>query len=255
MVELTFKLDLEIVKLAIVTLALIILYRYKALFELSLPRSLIKKSAYVMALFWAGFLADVINDVYPTEFTKVLDDIILSFALLLGAYYLVDYMRKIKVPIEPSKILNGKSHLEKGAYLVNSSDINVILKLSSGKKVIALTRNPGIFKENGIPYLWLSKVKGENSIDPLRLPAILHNLVSKADENTVVVIDGLEYLILENGFNSVLKFLTALKDHLLLKGATLVILINPNTLESNQLSLLKREFKELDVKSIKKKAE
>ena len=255
MVVLTFKLDLEIVKLAVVTLALFILYHYRNLFEMSLPKSLIRKVTYVIVAFWVGFLADVMNDVYPTEFTKVLDDIIISFALVLGAYYLVDYMRKIKVTVEPSKILNGKSHLERGAYLINSSHIDAVLQLLAGKKVIALTRNPVIFKERGIPYLWLSKVEGENAIDPLRLPAILHNLVSKADENTVVIIDGLEYLILENGFNSVLKFLTTLKDHLLMRGTTLVIFVNPDTLESSQLSLLKREFKELNVESIGKKAE
>ena len=253
MVALTFKLDLEIVKLAIVTLALIILSRYRILFEISPPKSLIRKITYVIVVFWMGFLADVMNDVYPTEFTKVLDDIIISFALVLGAYYLVAYMRRIKIAVEPSKILNGSSHLESGAYLINSPNIDTILQLFAGKKVIALTRNPAIFKERGIPHLWLSKVESENSIDPLRLPAILHNLVSKADENTVVIIDGLEYLILENGFNSVLKFLTALKDHLLMKGATLIVFITPDTLENSQLSLMKREFKELDVGGIKKK--
>ncbi|MDV3104627.1 DUF835 domain-containing protein [Thermococcus waiotapuensis] len=245
--ELDLKLGLEILKLGIVTLALFILYRYRALFETSLSRSLLRKGTYVTLLLWLGFLADVMNDVYPTSLTKILDDIIISFALLLGTYYLVDYMRRARVAVEPSKIVNGTSQLKNGAYLAGTRDIDSILRLSAGKKVMALTRTPEVFKKRGIPYLWLSKVEGENSIDPLRLPAILHRLISMADEDTVIIIDGLEYLIMENGFSSVFKFLTTLRDYFLLKGGTLVAVVSPAALEESQLSLLRREFKELDV--------
>ncbi|ASJ07628.1 hypothetical protein A3L08_02850 [Thermococcus pacificus] len=252
--ELTLKLGLEIVKLGIITLALFVFYRNRALFEVSLPQSLLRKFTYVTTIFWLGFLVDVINDVYPTSFTKLLDDIIICLALLLGTYYLIDHMRRARVAVEPSKVLKGTPSLEKGAYLADTTDIDSILKLLAGKRVIALTRTPGIFKERGIPYLWLSKVEGENSIDPRRLPAILHHLISTADENTAVIIDGVEYLILENGFENVLKFLTALKDHLLLKGALLIVVVSPEALDSRQFSHLRREFEELDVKRLKKES-
>lgn len=66
-------------------------------------------------IFWLGFLADVMNDMYPTPFTKILDDIIISFALVLGSYYLIDYMRKVRVNVTPpSKALSGDSNLPNG---------------------------------------------------------------------------------------------------------------------------------------------
>jgi len=242
MVGFTLKLDIEILKLFIVTIALFILYRYRQIFETSLSPTLIRKGAYVTVIFWLGFLADVMNDVYPTPFTKILDDIIISFALLLGTYYLVDYMRKVQVSVKPTKVLNGASTLEKGAYLLCTPDLKEALNLTAGRKAIALTRNPEPFKMAHIPYLWLTKINAENTIDPLRLPAIMNYLISNADENTVVLIDGLEYLVVENGFNSVLKFLTALKDNLLLRGATLLIVLDPSTLSENELAAIKREF-------------
>ncbi|WP_367884763.1 DUF835 domain-containing protein [Thermococcus sp. JCM 11816] len=199
-------------------------------------------------IFWLGFLADVMNDMYPTPFTKILDDIIISFALVLGSYYLIDYMRKVRVNVTPpSKALSGDSNLPNGgAHIITDPNIPAVLELiRGGKKAIALSRNPDPFKKMGVPYLWLSKVPGENTIDPLRLPAILHKLVESADRDTVVIVDGLEYLILENGFNSVIKFLTTLKDNLLLKGATLIVVADPKALEPSQMAILRREFREI----------
>ncbi|MBP1911635.1 DUF835 domain-containing protein [Thermococcus stetteri] len=247
MVGWTLKLDIEIFKLAVVTLALFILYKYRRIFEMTLPALLLKRGAVVVFIFWLGFLVDVMNDVYPTPFTKILDDIIISFALILGTYYIIDYMNKSRLSVVPSKVANGESALAKGAYIVTKDiDISKIIELAKGEKIIALTRNPELFKKQGISYLWLSKVPGENAIDPLRLPAILHKLIESADKDTIVIIDGLEYLTLENGFNSVLKFLTTLKDNLLLKGATLLLVLDPKTLEHHQAALLKKEFKSIE---------
>ncbi|NJF25622.1 DUF835 domain-containing protein [Thermococcus sp. Bubb.Bath] len=253
MVNFTLKLDIEIFKLAIVTLALFVLYRYRRIFEASLSPSLLRKGAYVTVIFWLGFLADVMNDVYPTELTKILDDIIISLALVLGMYYLLDHMKRASVSVKPKKTLSGTPTLYRGAYLFCDSDLNRVLSLTAGKKVLAITRNPRPFKKANVPYLWLSRINSENTIDPLRLPAIMSYLISNSDENTVVIIDGIEYLVVENGFNSVLKFLTALKDNLLLRGATCVVLLSPETLDESQLALLRREFQELCIKSSKTK--
>lgn len=43
-------------------------------------------------------------------------------------------------------------------------------------------------------------------------------IIERADESTAIIIEGLEYLILENGFESVFKFLTSLKDNLISRG-------------------------------------
>ncbi|AMQ18826.1 DUF835 domain-containing protein [Thermococcus peptonophilus] len=252
MAEFMLKLDIEILKFAVVTLALFILYKYHRIFEITLPPSLLRKGAVVTLVLWLSFLADVVNDVYPTEFTKILDDIIISFALILGTYYLVDYMRKVRVRIVPSRVFNGDPTLARGTHIVTDTDVSNVLKLIRGKKAIALTRNPESFKEIGVPYLWLSKVPSENAIDPLRLPAILHKLIENADKDTVVIVEGLEYLVLENGFNSVMKFLTTLKDNLLVKGATLVVIVDPRALEPSQMAVLRREFSELRPEMVNK---
>ena len=60
---------------------------------------------------------------------------------------------------------------------------------------------------------WISNVPAENTVGPTDLALFLHGLLSSVDENTFVIVDGLEYLILNNGFESVMKFLTNPKYH------------------------------------------
>ncbi|WP_167905522.1 DUF835 domain-containing protein [Thermococcus sp. CX2] len=118
-----------------------------------------------------------------------------------------------------------------------------------GKEALAITRRPEVFEKRGIPYLWITKVEGKNTIHPTSLAPLLQKLVDSADQNTVIIFDGLEYLILENGFESVFKFLTTLKDKLILIGATLIVMLDPAAIEEKHLKLLEREFKWLDTKN------
>jgi len=74
-----------------------------------------------------------------------------------------------------------------------------------------------MFEELRIPTLWITKVRGENTVEPTRLAPLMQYIVDKTDKDTAVIIEEIEYLILENGFETIFKFLTNLKDNLLAK--------------------------------------
>jgi PAS domain S-box-containing protein len=94
------------------------------------------------------------------------------------------------------------------------------------------------------PVLWLSRTKGKNTINPDDLPKlhyIIEDFTRKCHES-VVLLDGLEYLITQNDFASVLNYLQDLKDVVVLHNARLVIPLHVEALPADQLSLLEREF-------------
>ena len=98
-------------------------------------------------------------------------------------------------------------------------------------------------------FLWLSYEKTEKSIDPSdleKLEYLIHEFVS-SHENAVVLLDGVEYFILQNSFESTLKFLQSLNDQIILNGATLIMPLDPKSLDRKELSLLERELETYQV--------
>ncbi len=93
------------------------------------------------------------------------------------------------------------------------------------------------------PILWLSNVRMEGTIRPKDLEELSVTLDKflSADEGGVIMIDGLEYMITNNDFSTVLKLVQSLRDHVALKNAVLLICINPLTLDPHNLKLLEEE--------------
>jgi archaellum biogenesis ATPase FlaH len=61
-------------------------------------------------------------------------------------------------------------------------------------------------------------------------------------KKTVLMIDGLEYLIGNNGFNPVLRFLRRLIDKISETETILIINVSPETMDERELKLLEREL-------------
>lgn len=74
------------------------------------------------------------------------------------------------------------------------------------------------------PVLWISKAGGENTVFPTRLEFLLQTIVDfmrSPDAPKMILLDGVEYLILENGFVPIFKFLTALRDYAIIHNTVL----------------------------------
>jgi len=94
-------------------------------------------------------------------------------------------------------------------------------------------------------WFWITTVHDERTISPTNLPKILDMAVKfmreaqEAGKKPIIVIDGLDYLILENGFSSVLKFLSALRDYAFVHGATVFIVGSDDFLSERERKLLR----------------
>lgn len=94
------------------------------------------------------------------------------------------------------------------------------------------------------PILWLSTIETEDSVDPKDLAKINHmlNEFFKRASNPIILLEGLEYLIIQNSFEKVIKALHSLNDYVIMSNSRLLVPLNPKTLEKKEVSILEKEF-------------
>jgi len=120
--------------------------------------------------------------------------------------------------------------------------------MSKGMKGYCITRNypakiRSKFDLKDTPVVWLSNVGRENTIRPKdleKLSLALEQFLSQAGGG-IVLLDGLEYLITNNNFITVLRLIQSLRDQVAINQSILLMAVNRSTLESHQLNLLERE--------------
>jgi hypothetical protein len=106
------------------------------------------------------------------------------------------------------------------------------------------------YKLEKTPTVWLSKSQVDFAVDPndlSKLMYILENFTKKSSES-VVLMDGLEYLITQNGFDAVSKYLHELKDMIVLNNSRLIIPLHKEALSVREYSILERGFTILEPK-------
>ncbi len=160
--------------------------------------------------------------------------------------------------VEPTKetgqAREGKYKLEFGSnYLVvDSIDLAYDMfadTIMTGTEGLCITRRlPRKVREmyglKRTPIVWLvsESVESERTINSLQdLSILVSNYVGKADK-PLILIDGIEYLISHQGFESVYHFLQAKRTQVEAAGGILILPLLKDTLEPRQLKLLEREF-------------
>ena len=240
----TVKLLAEVVAFATLTLALMLAYSLRDVVVGYVDRKTLRGVFIGMFVFWMGYLENVFNDVYTTELTKVLDDVLVALGMIIILVTAFQMERQIRA-VKPKVVTSGPVSLRPGAYITGLVALPTLLQLLRGRRLLAITRHPRPYEEHGIPYVWVSNVPAENAVRPTQLAPLLHRVLSSVDETTFIIVDGLEYLVLNNGFEPVMKFLMNLKDNLLTRNAGMVVIVDPKTLDERQMNMLMREFEKL----------
>ncbi len=141
---------------------------------------------------------------------------------------------------------------ESFAYLVKEEQPSLSYQLANaanaeGVPIYCVTRMfPDKIREQfgleDIPILWLSNVGKEDAVRPKdleKLSLFLEQFIK--EQGGLILMDGLEYLITNNNFITVLRLIQALRDQVSIRNSILLLTVNPSTLESSQLNLLERE--------------
>jgi hypothetical protein len=149
----------------------------------------------------------------------------------------------------------GRLYLIREPEPVKSYDIFKDL-VQHGYKGLCVSRtNPeNIRKVHGLkktPMIWLTQNTSMGK------PWILPNELSKLfmlisefldqteDVNSAIIIDGIEYLITQNSFRSMLKLIQSLNDQVMIRSGLCILSINPMALSSSEFALIEKECKKL----------
>ena len=142
-----------------------------------------------------------------------------------------------------------------GAYLINSKGfefaLNIFSELSkeTSNKGLCITRvHPDKLKSEtlsaDVTKLWLSNTSAENSISPGNITKLAHviNEQMKTSDKSIILLDGLEYLINNNDFPKILKFIEAMHEKIVLSNGILLLPINRSAMEVRDFELLENEL-------------
>jgi hypothetical protein len=125
----------------------------------------------------------------------------------------------------------------------------LLSQISSGLEGLIVTRTyPDDLREKyGLkrtPVIWLTSQPGQDRVDPTNLSILERTIVDfiKMGHDTVIAIDGTEYLISNNSSPKVLRLLYGLRDEILMSRSRMIVTIDPKVLDDRELAFFERDF-------------
>ncbi|UCG69915.1 MAG: DUF835 domain-containing protein [Thermoplasmata archaeon] len=149
-------------------------------------------------------------------------------------------------------LLGGHCYLIEEEKL-KSSIILFRKMLKKGYKGFCITRtNPKHMKSikelEGISIIWLTdKESAEETTIPPILERIIYEIGNflKKEEKGCLILDGIEYLISNNNFDAVLRFIRHLIDDVSESKSVFMLTVGPHTLKEQELKILEREMEKI----------
>lgn len=92
--------------------------------------------------------------------------------------------------------------------------------------------------------IWLSTTLGTDYVDPQNLGSltnIIHEFV-ESNEKTVIFMDGIEYLMINNDFPRIIKFLEYVNEIVMKSKSILFLTIDERAFDEKELALLERNL-------------
>lgn len=218
---------------------------------------LIRYSIVFLVIAEIGRITDIIDDFCcPNTFLNF--QWASYFVSIVGIIYsIVHYINVLERKYMPPLSVESKrkkqtreSSLLSGAYVVLSrhrlADVLEIIK-TANMPVMAITRFPEAYNEleKTSEVVWVTQLS--EGVSPTALHVIQGKVVDfvRRHEDSVVVVDCVEYLLLYNDFRTVVKFLLTLKDYVIASGNTLIVFVDDLILSQQERSLILKEFEVL----------
>jgi hypothetical protein len=204
------------------------------------------------------------------ELIQVIGRTMIGISMTIGAYLIYSPMKKGLmykfVPVTPIAekesdmksilteiVKKGQSYLVEEEKPTKSNEIFINL-VTHGVQGLYITRRfPKDVRETYnlklTPIIWLTREKTEEShIDPTDIVELSHTIkefIKKTSEG-VVLLDGIEYLITQNDYKEILKFVQSLNDSISTSASRLLIPIDRSAMDEQQYHLLKREMSAME---------
>lgn len=103
--------------------------------------------------------------------------------------------------------------------------------------------------KEGVHSIWLSRALGENNMDPVKIGPLameIENFIKEHD-SSIILLEGIEYLMLVNGFDVVHRFVEYVHERIVSSDSILIISVSPNAFEEREMALLERNKEIIDM--------
>ncbi|MCJ7444127.1 MAG: DUF835 domain-containing protein [Methanotrichaceae archaeon] len=128
--------------------------------------------------------------------------------------------------------------------------------ITHGMDGLCISRyNPQTIQDNySVPtdaVIWLTQISepGFRTVDPTNLPrlsGIISDFLTKANY-PLIILEGIGYLITQSNYETVLRFIQSQRDEISLKGAMMLVHVDPLSLDIKELHRLKSELEPLRI--------
>lgn len=167
------------------------------------------------------------------------------------------------IPVVGGGELTSKKDIgRRGVYLVREPKADRVFEkfaslLKTRARGLCITRiHPDDLRNRYAPledagFIWLSKTigkggrggKGMAIAEPTALVEIASAISEFAADggNAAILLEGLEYMISQNGFGSVMRFLQKVNEKVVLNDSFLLISANPSAMKDQEYRLLAKE--------------
>lgn len=157
---------------------------------------------------------------------------------------------------------NGKNRphqMREGAcYLVKEGKPLLSFKLfemmlTDGANGLCITRQyPERLKENykieKAKTIWLSQTPSDGGHNPTSIGPLATVVARYVEENreSALILDGVEYLVVNNGFPQVLKFIEHVNEIIMRSNSIMIIPVSPDAFDRKEMALLERNLEVIE---------
>lgn len=93
-----------------------------------------------------------------------------------------------------------------------------------------------------LKVVWLSTTLGRDYVDPHNLGALtnLINAFTQEPRRTIILLDGLEYLMINNDYGRIIKFVEYLHEIVMQKQCILILSVDERAFEAKEMAFIER---------------
>jgi len=112
--------------------------------------------------------------------------------------------------------------------------------LSNGQVLLITRQRPEEVKHSHVNVIWVTKVSHPRAVHPTHLHMIEQTVWDQLQkEGSHVIIDAIEYLMIENGVEKTLRFIGKLRDMALLQNSRFYVTVSEGV-DEKTVALLRR---------------
>lgn len=93
-----------------------------------------------------------------------------------------------------------------------------------------------------LKVVWLSTTLGRDYVDPHNLGALANmiNAFTESPRRTIILLDGLEYLMINNDYNRIIKFIEYLHEIVMQKQCIFILSVDDRAFDTKQMAFVER---------------